>query len=268
MVKRLIRKVAISILYIFRHIDIKVRHHWYKNNTLHLNIFQHKGYWSYGKNREQETIEMFHKIIKPNDCILDIGAHIGYMSIIFSEIASNGQVYSFEPNSDTIPYLEKNISHRSNCKIINTGISNINGEMDFYKENLTGQNSTLLKNFAVFEDNLKNTSLKTIDRRKVKVDVQTIDNFSTENNLNPDFIKIDIEGAEYEALKGGLSTFKKTNCNLMVELNIKEEIKEIIFLLEPLNYKYFQNGEIVSSEDIQTGNLFCINQKTFSAINI
>ena len=51
-----------------------------------MNTFKHKGYWYYGKNREKSEINCFCKLIKKGDKVLEVGAHIGYVTQIFEKI--------------------------------------------------------------------------------------------------------------------------------------------------------------------------------------
>lgn len=73
------------------------------------------------------------------------------------------------------------------------------------------------------------------------VDVTTIDKFCTERNVFPDFIKMDIEGAELSALKGGMEIIKKYRPQLAISIyHSSEDFVNIpLYLSENLeNYKF------------------------------
>ena len=63
-----------------------------------LKTWSHKGYWFYGKHREYNEINRFKEFINKNDCVIDIGSHIGYTTQIFEElVGENGTVFAAEP---------------------------------------------------------------------------------------------------------------------------------------------------------------------------
>ena len=73
------------------------------------------------------------------------------------------------------------------------------------------------------------------------VDVITMDKFCEERNISPDFIKMDIEGAELSALRGGINTIKKCRPQLAISIYHSSEdfINIPLYLKENLeNYKF------------------------------
>ena len=63
---------------------------------------------------EQAGFNFFKKHAKQGDTIIDIGAHIGIYSVLFSKL-TNGKIYSFEPTPSTAAVLRKTI-HINNCE--------------------------------------------------------------------------------------------------------------------------------------------------------
>jgi len=225
-----LRFIFLRILRIFKNIDINIKHHWVIAK-IRINIFQHKGYWYHKKNREKDTINMFYKVIDANDIVFDIGSHIGYMSVIFASIAKYGKVVCFEPNAESFKYLYDNTKAFSNCNLEKLAISDTNGAVDFYTENLTGQNSSLVKNFQGLVSNINHSQLKNVQIKTVRVTQISIDEYCTKNNIYPDFLKIDIEGNELRALIGAKKTLKMTQSNIMVEINNNKDTSEIFAFL-------------------------------------
>src|SRR2546430_7594739 len=65
----------------------------------------------YPSDYEQENILFFKRNIKKGDCVVDIGAQIGLMTKIFSDlVGKEGKVYAFEPEAQTFELLKKTIS--------------------------------------------------------------------------------------------------------------------------------------------------------------
>ena len=56
---------------------------------------------------EKEKVEVFSKLVKKGDCVIDAGAHVGYYSLLASCLSGNkGHVYSFEPVKNNFNYLK------------------------------------------------------------------------------------------------------------------------------------------------------------------
>ena len=154
---------------------------------------------------ELHELSFFKKTLKPGWVILDIGANIGlYSKIASTIIGANGHVYCFEPTPATRLFLEKNLSACANTTIVPKAVGAKSGLISLYleKENL-GCNSLLAKTGEAIE-----------------VQMTSIDDFLIDNSQiqRVDFIKIDIEGFEEEALLGMDKTLKYHPL-LMIELN-------------------------------------------------
>lgn len=142
------------------------------------------------ENYEKNTVKFFKKSIKHGMTVLDIGAHIGYYTMIFSKLVGpKGKVYAFEPDLDNFLLLKENTKSFNNVEVFRTAISDKEGKIDFYKiEDNTGCHSIVLP------------SLKS---EKITVDSSTLDAFLESKKIkNVDFIKIDIEGGEPLAFRG------------------------------------------------------------------
>jgi FkbM family methyltransferase len=141
---------------------------------------------------------------KGKKCVLDLGAHIGLVSMPSSAVlAPEGRIYSFEPAGENLKYLKYHIQ-------IN-GIKNIEAvdclvgscekdEVPFFEESdYGGLNSTANVNSMVDDSRLFTKSLK----RQVSIDF-----FCKNRDIHPEIIKIDVEGAEIDVLEGALNTLK------------------------------------------------------------
>ena len=76
---------------------------------------------------ENNLIELMEKILSKGDSFLDIGANIGYFTLIASNIVEKeGTVYSFEASNDTFKKLDRNVSlnKQKNVKLLNYAVSN------------------------------------------------------------------------------------------------------------------------------------------------
>ena len=102
--------------------------------------------------------------------------------------------------------------------------------------------------------------------REWKVDAMTIDLFTERNNIEPDFLKIDVEQHELEVVKGGIKTLRKCQpviiCEVFTSGNMPSElfrarnpiIYELEQILKSLNYRFFAWNENGLIEEIFTLN--------------
>ena len=252
------RKIIIPLLKFFNPRKISIKHH-YTGAKFVLDAFRHKGYWYHGKKRENNTMELFSKLIKPGYLIIEVGGHIGYITNYFSSLVKQGIVYVFEPGINNLPYLKENIKQLQNVILIQKAVSNENGKAKFYIENLTGQNNSLLSDYTV---NRKNSEMAFVKSNKKEVEVETItlDTFCKEQLIRPDFIKIDIEGAELLALKGMLLTLR--DCVPIIMMEITENFKSIYKIFKDEGYLLYNENKVeLKFNDNYLGNTFCINPK-------
>jgi len=138
--------------------------------------------------------------VEKGDIVLDCGAHIGSFSYIASKKAS--LIFAFEPTPLIYHVLKKNIRlwRIKNIILIKKAVYLDRRNCDFFVDFMRTDGSTLSKERA-----------KILSQPKlIKVKCISIDNFVKERRLKRvDFIKMDIEGAEIEALKGAKNTIKK-----------------------------------------------------------
>lgn len=181
--------------------------------------------------------------------IYDIGAHFGYHTLGFAKyIGENGIVISFEPNTQNILRLKKNIA--GNPELANRIIlkeyliSNTEGLEIFrmYKNIEEGPSSA---SGIIDVDEYTTILQDNDDSQDIKIYSTTIDSIIKKNEIQPpDIIKLDIEGAEYKALVGASSTIKKFKPTLLIEIHSIKNMFLIMNLLRDLNY----NTKIVSEE--------------------
>jgi FkbM family methyltransferase len=260
------RKIVLYILKILK-FDFKLKHHYTGFNFL-LNSYHHKGYWYYGSKREHSTIEKFFRIIQKGDYVIEIGGHIGYFSTLFSNIIGpDGKLDVFEPSGENLKYLKENISLMPTklsrgVSIIEKGVGDQNIFLDFYIDPITGQNNSFVKDFDGFYENRKLSADKYVQLLTVSVPVITLDDYLQNNTKYPNFIKVDVEGFEYNVIVGAKGTIEKYKPNFMIE--IQKDEKEIISYFLSVEYNIFNDNWVKISSwndflEFKTPNIFFIN---------
>lgn len=259
-----LRRAALHIFRRFNPGDIEIKHHW-TGDQLHLHSFKHKGYWWHGKKRERQTIECFQKLVTKGDLVIEIGGHIGYFSILYANlVGSQGRVFVFEPGDNNLPYLRRNIAKHPNVEILEKAVSNQNGIVKFWLEDLSGQNNSMVENYHLLDGNIALAGLgSNVHKREVQVPSITLDSFVEEirlKNLTPGFIKVDVEGAEFLVLKGAKGLLAERQIPLMVEVTCDAD--SIFDLMQTAGYRMFlETGEELLSAATMVGNIFCLPNK-------
>ncbi len=176
--------------------------------------------------REEDHKEIFQKEIKKGDNILDIGSNIGYYALMAGMLTgTDGKVFAVEPDLRNLKLLKTNIAlNKLNTiiKVYNIAISNKNGvrKMAIHKK------SNL--NFLLTNSGLNNeTPLKII---KVK-SIDIYDFLQTTGKVN--LIRMDIEGAEVEIIKG---------ITRLLKINPRLSPDKILFEAHPWTYDENHNN--------------------------
>ena len=159
--------------------------------------------------------------IKQSPTIFDVGCNVGINTVCYSVLFKKPKIFSFEPISSTIKIFKKNIKLNSlkNVKFYNIGFSNKKRNTFLSIPNKDqGERYKFYVNHALY-------SIYGKGKRKVKVKMETIDNFVHRNHFEKlDFLKIDVEGHEFQVLKGAKKTIKKFKPVIQLEYNYISKI--------------------------------------------
>lgn len=160
---------------------------------------------------EPGTTRIFQETLKPGMVVVDIGAHVGYYTLLAAkQVGPTGKVYAFEPEQANHAILVKNIAlnHYGNVVAARMAVSDQKGGATLY---LTALDSG---RHSIYRHGLP-------ERGTAPVETTTLDSFlESEGWPNVDIIKIDVEGAEVAVLNGmtGL-TEKCANLKIIIEFN-------------------------------------------------
>jgi len=186
-------------------------------------------------NYEENDVNMILQLIPEGGVVFDIGANMGWYSLLISRNFKDCQIHAFEPVPGTYSYLEQNIKLNELTNVVSHrfGLSSESKDLTFY----------------FYPEGSGNASSKNLsDRDDVKLiscHVERLDDFVTENDLCVDFIKCDVEGAELFAFQGGLETLRRDKPIVFTEMLRKWAAKfnyhpnEIIALFKTLGYLCF-----------------------------
>ncbi|MBU2564047.1 FkbM family methyltransferase [Patescibacteria group bacterium] len=175
-------------------------------------------------------------VIKKDNTVIDIGANIGYYTLLFAKLVGrNGKIIAFEPDPDNFFLLKKNveINGYKNATLIQKAVSNKIGTTKLYLH----KNDK--KQHSIYNSNNS--------RKSIEIESTRADNYINEK---VDLIKIDIEGAEGETIKGMKNLLKKNKkIKIITEFspcsleNSSVKSKEFLELLIGHNFKLYEINE-------------------------
>ncbi len=201
---------------------------------------------------EPELVNLFKRALKPGMTVLDIGANIGYFSVLAAGLVGNsGQVHAFEPDATCFARLKKNLAALPWAQAHSIAVGDQAGTARFHyskKGDETGWGSLLLG-----EDNAC--------AQETLVPVMSLDAWACGQAIRRvDFIKMDVEGAEYRALKGAEALLYKHRPVIVAELNevcLRRDHREptdVLSLLRTAGYNTFSFNDGVLGIPQDRGN--------------
>lgn len=185
---------------------------------------------------EAHETDMVLRLMPASGCFVDIGANVGWYSILVAKAVPGATVYAFEPIPSTYQLLMENIL--------------LNGAGEIHPHNFALGAAEDQLDFYFHPENSDSASQVNIlgrpDAQKLVVPVHKLDDVAASENLKIDFIKCDVEGAELMVVRGALQTIKRDRPILFLEMLRKWSAKfgyhpnEIIDLLSALGYHCFR----------------------------
>ena len=210
---------------------------------------------------ENEISKLINISLKPGFVALDIGGNIGIQSIRMSKcVGLGGKVYSFEPLNYLQAKFKKNIALNrcENITLFPLALSDTDGELTVNIDEHNWNQGTF---------NLQQPDSGSVPQ---KIAVKAGDGLNEVQSLERiDLIKIDVEGFEFQVLRGLKEALKKHQPRIIFEYDhhhwrdTAQSIADCFAFLTSLNYSVFQilvvGAELITCHsDIETGNLFCI----------
>ncbi|HTB58381.1 MAG TPA: FkbM family methyltransferase [Polyangia bacterium] len=184
----------------------------------------------YGTFEISET-RLVQAFLQPGMTFLDVGAHIGYYTLIAARLVGDaGHVHSFEPGKEMRAHLEANVARNGlrNVEIHPQALAERTGEVGFYP-------SELASNQGI------SSIIASGDGRAAPVTVPSfsLDDFAASlGGRRIDFLKMDIEGAELQVIRGGRRLLGEKEAPPMIFE--AHELAPVADALRPLGYQIRQ----------------------------
>lgn len=183
---------------------------------------------------EPETVPLFFRLARSSRVTIDIGAYVGFFTLLAAHANPDAEVYAFEPMPEVFDRLRKNISLNRLPKVqsIASAVSDSDGTAEFFHQS-TGMptSSSLSLEFMRSANGLTSTT----------VPITTLDHFVEEKMLDRiDLLKIDTESTEPDVLRGAINTIRRDQpvifCEVLKGRGSEQPLEEI---LRPLGYRYY-----------------------------
>lgn len=177
---------------------------------------------------DRSEIDLIKRIVKSGNVVLDIGGNIGfYTKILSGLVGPKGIVYTFEPDDINFKRLKLNTSTLKNVRLIHKAVSCDNAGVTLYKSNtLNVDHRTYAHDDTDFHEDIESTSIDALFQ-----------------NQQVDFIKMDIQGYEMQALRGMVNTLRKNMPIIIMEYwphglkSAGESPIELITFLKNIGYE-------------------------------
>jgi FkbM family methyltransferase len=197
---------------------------------------------------EDDIIERF--LPKQGDIVVDIGAHMGRYTIVGAKrVGAQGKVVAIEAHPGNFEMLNRNIklNQLTNVIPLNYAVYSKETKIKLY---LPDEESGYTMHHSIMSNYVFTKYKDKTEDKFVEVSANTLDYFlQLEGITDVNWIKIDVEGAEFEVLKGAHNVLSNSkNISLLIEVHGKDTYEPIIKSLRSYNFKIdfektYENGE-------------------------
>jgi FkbM family methyltransferase len=192
-------------------------------------------FWRGWQGYEPETIPLFFRLAQKARVTFDIGAYVGFFTLLAAHANPDAKVYAFEPLAAIYERLKQNIELNDlpNVETILGAVGACEGEAEFF--HLEGAelptSSSLSQKFVEDVQDVTST----------KVKIFQLDKFAAERRIDRvDLMKIDTESTEPDVLRGALSLLERDRPNMICEvLKGRGSEKPLAQILRPVGYKFY-----------------------------
>lgn len=193
-----------------------------------------------------EFTTLFEKLILNSKVFFDIGANIGYFTILGNKINPSVHIYSFEPARGPLHYLKNNVSlnEAKNVTIIDKAVADQTGELAFFE--VVNPKYSWLKYQLNGSNSLQNQH-GILKSESYKVNVITLRDVIKHHNLTQlDLIKLDTECTEHYILNSSIDVIKEFRPIIVTEIYevIVSEMELFIKQLDNYNIYHLDAGRM------------------------
>lgn len=179
--------------------------------------------WRRFNEREPKTLDWIDNEVKDGGVFFDVGANIGVFSIYAALRHPRLKVIAFEPEYSNLHLLRDNViaNHlEDRISIYSVALSDLSGVSYLHIQDFTPGAAL----HRVSKQNIQSTNRGKPVVLKEGIATVTLDQFCRDTGLEPNDIKVDVDGTEFEVLRGGLNIWKSPSFNsLMIEMEFARD---------------------------------------------
>jgi len=171
---------------------------------------------------EYEQRLLFEQLVTEGSVVFDLGAHVGFYTLLAAVLVGpRGKVYAFEPLPNNIHFLKAHLrlNRIDNVTVIDRAVSDSSGAATFVEEP-----SSAMGHFAA--------------HGSLRVQTVSLDDLFLSGTIPaPDFIKIDVENAEWLALKGAENLLRSARPTIFLSTDVYDSHRQCCQYLESFGYQ-------------------------------
>ena len=210
---------------------------WRGSSAIDLPSGRHRLAWGarHARRHRSDDYDMLYRLASERSCVFDVGAKVGMTAMCMAGAMTDGVVYAFEAAEASCLVLERNTALNGfNGRIVtvNAMVGKSSGDLCRYYWGLVSGRAGMVMAPPKGGTPLWKPTL-------------ALDDFMQQNGLQPELVKIDVEGAELQVLDGMQAIMRGYSPDIALELHAWPgmpaalNVEQILALLEPLGYRMF-----------------------------
>lgn len=204
------------------------------------------------------------ELLKPGHVFLDVGAHHGWVSMwSLPLVGKDGSVYSFEPSPANFSILQWHHTRNnfSQWTIVPKAVSNEDARNEEFF--LVDAGDSPMNSLT--SGGSQAPFMKGHDVKKVDIQTITLDSFCGEKNLQPNLVKIDVEGAELLVLHGASKLLSELSPTLILAVHPYwlpegQSTRQIFELLTSYGYSMYDSNRCLV-DYLKEGEYLCLSNR-------
>ena len=189
----------------------------------------HRIFWAGLRGWEKETVPVIVENMRRSRCFIDIGANCGIYTVIGCTVNAEVRVVAVEPVPKVCAALAQNVSnnrYEDRVTIINAALSESNGRASFHEADDATMSS------------LATDGYQGQHGRVIEVECRTLDSIVEDLGIEPDFLKIDVEGFEHLVLRGAHDVLQRFRPRIVLEANPGDASDQVTDILAQYGYEF------------------------------
>jgi FkbM family methyltransferase len=213
-----------------RTVWVQVQSGFAQGMWMHLHIPEEAGFWR--GEHEPEVQAALSSLLQPGDVVYDVGAHLGSIALGMARLVGpSGRVVAFDGDPSNVARLQevRSRNHLEQLQVVHAAV---------WSRTLQDGISFRLGKSETAHGGVEADGQRPVlgDGKTIDVPAITLDGFVAAGGPPPQLIKIDVEGGEYEVLRGGATLFRNHRPILIAEVHHQQATDQICPWLQEFRY--------------------------------